>query len=312
MHLNGWLGGLLAAGAMVLAGAAAASAPPQNTQAPGYYRMRLGDVEITALNDGTFGLNAAEVLTGITPAKLDEALERSFLREPVEESVNGFLVNTGTKLVLIDTGAGSFFGPTLGRLLGNLRASGYRPDQVDEIYLTHLHGDHVGGLIRDGKAVFANAVVRCARREADYWLSKDNPEKAAKEALAPYIAAGRFKPFDGDAELVPGIRAVAAPGHTPGHTLYEVESRGETLLLWGDLMHVGAAQFPDPSVTAHYDVDSPAAAEQRKKFFAEAAEHRFWVGGAHLSFPGIGHLRAAGTGYTFVHANYSSLQKIGD
>lgn len=302
----------------VLFGAAAqASAPQQKTQAPGYYRLMLGDIEVTALSDGTFPLNAAEILTHITPQQLDAGLARSFLKEPVELSVNGFLINTGSKLVLIDTGAGAFFGPSVGKLLANLKASGYQPEQVDEIYITHMHADHVGGLLSEGRIAFPNAIVRAAQPEADHWLSKANMEAAPKEskdgfenamkALGPYVSAGKFKPFTGDAQLVPGIRAQPAAGHTPGHTVYVIESKGQKLLLWGDLMHVAAVQFADPSVTIRFDTDTSAASAERKKLFADAAEHGYWVGGAHLPFPGIGHLSAAGPGYRFVPANYSSL-----
>jgi glyoxylase-like metal-dependent hydrolase (beta-lactamase superfamily II) len=117
-------------------------------------------------------------------------------------------------------------------------------------------------------------VVRAAQQEAHYWLSKSNLDQAPKEgkdgfetamkSIDPYAAVGKFKPFKGDTELVPGVRAVAAPGHTPGHTLYRVESEGQNLLLWGDIMHVAAVQFPDPAVTIRYDKDSAAAAAQRK------------------------------------------------
>jgi glyoxylase-like metal-dependent hydrolase (beta-lactamase superfamily II) len=131
--------------------------------------------------------------------------------------------------------------------------------------------------------------------------------QSAMNMLNPYVSAGKFKPFSGDTELVPGVRAMAAPGHTPGHTLYVVESEGQKLVLWGDLMHVAAAQFPDPSVTIRFDTDSGMAAAQRKKVFADAAEHGDWVAGAHLSFPGIGHLRAAGSGYAFVPVNYGAV-----
>jgi glyoxylase-like metal-dependent hydrolase (beta-lactamase superfamily II) len=310
--------GAAAAGlALLCATSALAAAPQLKAQAPGWYRMMLGNVEITALSDGTFPMDLVKLLTHITPKQLDEDLSRSFLTNPVEASVNGFLINTGKQLVLIDTGAGTFFEPTVGKLVTNLKASGYRPDQVDEIYITHMHSDHIGGLIEDGKMTFPNAVVRAAQSESDYWLSKAKmaaaPAEAkdsfanAQKALGPYVAAGRFKPFSGDVELVPGIRAVATPGHTPGHTLYILESGDEKLLLWGDLMHAAAAQFPDPSVSLQFDMDLPAATEQRKKVFADAAAHRYWVAGAHLPFPGIGHLRTNGSGYTFVHANYTSL-----
>jgi glyoxylase-like metal-dependent hydrolase (beta-lactamase superfamily II) len=304
---------------LLCGGAVLASAPQLKTQAPGYYRMMLGDVEVTALSDGTFPMDVDKLLTHITPQERDAALVRAFLKNPVEASVNGFLINTGSKLVLIDTGAGTFFMPTVGKLLSNLKASGYRPEQVDEIYITHMHGDHVGGLLQDGKPAYPNATVRAARQEADYWLSKAHMDAAPKEAqgafqtamsvLNPYVAAGRFKAFDGDVELVPGIRAMATPGHTPGHTVYVVESKGQRLVLWGDLMHSAATQFPDPAVTIGFDTDSVQAVAHRKQVFADAAEHGDWVAGAHLSFPGIGHLRAAAPskGYIFVPVNYSAL-----
>jgi glyoxylase-like metal-dependent hydrolase (beta-lactamase superfamily II) len=319
MSLNNRLRGVAAAlAATLLAGAIAeAAAPQQKTQAPGYYRMMLGEIEVTALSDGIFPMDTLKLLTNITPKQLDAALARSFLKNPVDTSVNGFLVNTGSKLVLIDTGAGTLFGPTLGKLLSNLKASGYGPDQVDEIYITHMHGDHVGGLVVDGKPAFSNAVVRAAQPEADFWLSKAHMDAApadrkdgyqgAMNMLNPYVSAGKFKPFSGDTELVPGIRAVATPGHTAGHTIYVIESKGRKLVLWGDLMHVAAAQFPDPAVTILFDTDSAMAAAQRKKVFADAAKDGFWVAGAHLSFPGIGHLRTAGAGYAYVPANYAAL-----
>lgn len=318
MTLNDRLRIAAALAMTALAGAAAqASAPLQKTQAPGYYRFMLGEVEVTALSDGTIPFKTHELLTGIKPAQIDAALARSYLKDPVEESINGFLINTGAKLVLIDTGAGAQFGPAAGKLLANLKASGYQPEQVDEIYITHMHGDHIGGLSADGKPVFANAIVRAAQREGDYWLSQAHMDAApqdrksgyqtAMSTLQPYIAAKRFQPFRGDVQLLPTIRAVATPGHTAGHTVYVVESRGERLIVWGDLMHVAAVQFADPSVTIRFDTDAAAAAEQRQKVFAEAAAHGDWVAGAHLSFPGIGHLRGAAKGYEFVPANYSAL-----
>ena len=297
---------------------ATAAAPQLKTSAPGYYRMMLGDFEVTALSDGTVDLKMAELLTNIPTARIHSALAKQHLKDPVEVSVNAYLINTGSKLVLIDAGAGTFFGPTVGKLMANLKASGYQPEQVDEIYITHMHADHVGGLVAGSQIAFPNAIVRADQREADFWLSKANMDTAPKEAkqvfegamasINPYAAAGKLKPFNGNTELIPGIKAVAAHGHTPGHTVYMVESNGQRLVLWGDLMHSAAVQFPEPSVTIKFDTDSKAAAAQRKAQYADAAKRGHWVAAAHLPFPGIGHLRADGKGYDWIPANYTALR----
>lgn len=309
---------LAIASTCLVLGAAHAAAPQVKTQAPGFYRVMLGDFEVTALSDGTVALPVDKLLTGTTAAKTQKTLARSFLKAPLDTSVNGYLVNTGTKLVLIDTGAAGLFGPTLGNLAANLKAAGYQPDQVDEIYVTHMHPDHVGGLMAGDKLAFPNATVRADKRDADFWLSQANLDKApadgkgffqgAMASLNPYVAAGKFKPFDRDTELMPGIKAMAAPGHTPGHSIYKVESQGQTLMLWGDLMHVAAVQFAEPGVTIQFDTDSKSAAVQRKRAYAEAAKQGYMVGSAHVSFPGLGHLRAQGKGYEWVPVNYNGLK----
>lgn len=303
----------LAAG-LAQAPAALAAAPMVKTQAPGFHRIMLGDFEVTVLNDGTVNLPMHQLLTNTTPEKVQADLARSFLRSPLETSVNTFLVNTGSKLVMIDSGAGSLFGPTLGKLQASIRAAGYQPEQIDEIYITHMHGDHVGGLSVGDKTAFPNAVVRADKRDAEFWLSTAEMEKAPEAArggfrgamamIKPYQDAGRFKPFDGDTELVPGVKAMANYGHTPGHTIYAVESKGEKLVLWGDLMHVAAVQFAQPMVTIRFDSNSEQAAERRAKAYAEAAAQGYLVGAAHLSFPGVGRLRAEGGAYQFVPLNY--------
>jgi glyoxylase-like metal-dependent hydrolase (beta-lactamase superfamily II) len=309
---------MLALAVLVLAsGVTQANAPMAKGQAPGWYRMKVGDFEVTALLDGTLDMPLDQSLTGTTPEKVKQALAAAFLKSPIELSINAYLVNTGTKLVLIDIGAAGLFGPTLGKLIPNLRASGYKPEQVDEIYITHMHGDHMGGLVAGEKAAFPNAIVRTAKAESDHWLSPANMEKApeaakgffkaAAVAFKPYIAAGKHKPFEGaDVELVPGVRALATPGHTPGHTIYSIESKGEKMVFWGDLMHLAAVQFPDPAVAIQFDSDSKAAVAQRKKQFADAAAKGYYVAAAHISFPGIGHLRAEGAGYVWVPASYTT------
>jgi glyoxylase-like metal-dependent hydrolase (beta-lactamase superfamily II) len=307
----------LFAAATLTTGMAHAGAPPAKGQAPGWYRMPLGAFEVTALSDGTVDLPVDQLLTGTTPDKVKAALMRAYLKSPVETSVNAYLINTGPKLVLIDAGAAGLFGPTLGKLVANLRASGYTPEQVDEIYITHLHADHVGGITgADGKAVFSNAVVRLDAKESGFWLDQATMDKApdgmkdffkgAMASMKPYVEAGRLKTFDGDTELVPGIKAMATRGHTPGHSAYVVESQGQKLVVWGDLMHVAAVQFPDPSVTIQFDIDSKAAAPQRKKVYADAAKKGYFVAIAHVSFPGIGQLRADGRGYRWLPANYTT------
>ena len=296
-----------------------AIAPMVKAAAPAYYRMMLGDFEVTALSDGTVALPVDKILTNVKPGQVDKALAKAFLKAPVETSVNGYLVNTGAKLVLIDTGASGLFGPTIGKLQANLKAAGYTPEQIDEVYITHLHPDHVGGLVVDGKMAFPNAVVRADKHDADFWLSEDNMKKAPKDvqgffqgamaSLNPYVKADKFKSFEGNTDLVPGIKAIATHGHTPGHAIYAVESKGQKLVLWGDLMHVAAVQFPNPSVTIQFDNDSKAAAAQRRRAYADAAKGGYIVGAAHLSFPGLGRLRAEGAGYVFVPVNYSPPAK---
>ena len=294
---------------------ARAAAPMVKTQAPGFYRMMLGDFEITALNDGTIALPVDKLLTNVTPEEVNKGLAHVYLSVPVETSFNGFLVNTGAKLVLIDTGAGNTMGPTNGRLVADLHAAGYEPSQVDEIYITHFHGDHIGGLTLDGQRVFPNAIVRADKGEADYWLSPQKMAAASAEAkgsfqsamkaLDPYVKAGKFKPITTDGVLVQGVSALATPGHTPGHTSYVVESQGKKLVVIGDLIHVGAVQFPHPSVTINFDTDSKAALAARERMFKAASDEGFWIAAAHLSFPAIGHVRAEQGGFVWIPANYS-------
>jgi glyoxylase-like metal-dependent hydrolase (beta-lactamase superfamily II) len=301
----------------VTASSAHAAAPMVKTSAPAYYRMMLGDFEITALCDGILPIPVEKIITNTTPDKVKAQLDKHFLKTPLDFSINAFLVNTGSKLVLIDTGSGGSFGPTAGTLVANLKAAGYQPEQVDEIYITHMHGDHIGGLIADGKAAFPNAIVRADKRDADYWLSQANMDKApddakdgfkgAMAAFAPYIKAGHFQPFEGDTRLVPGVSALPRHGHTPGHSTYMVESKGEKLLLWGDLMHVAAVQFEHPEVTIQFDSDSKAAAAERKKVFADAAKQGYLIGAAHISFPGLGHMRAEGKSYRWEPVNYTPV-----
>jgi len=297
-----------------MATVAQAAAPMAKFQAPGFYRTTLGDFEVTVLNDGTVDLPVNKLLK--QPAeKTDAALAKVFEHSPLETSVNGFLINTGSKLVLVDAGAASLFGPTLGRLLTNLKASGYQPEQVDEIYISHMHSDHVGGLASNEQRVFPNAVVRAGKLDADYYLSQANLDKAGPEAkdnflgpmvsINPYVKAGKFQPIVANTELVPGVRSYFNGGHTPGHITYVIESKGQKLVLLGDLLHVEAVQFADPGVGIQFDTDSKVAIAERKEAFAAAAKGGYLIGAPHLPFPALGHVRAAGKAYEFIPVNYT-------
>ncbi len=296
---------------------AMAAAPMAKFSAPGFYRLMVGDFEVTALSDGTADLPMDQLLQE-APAKTNKALANAFLKSPLETSVNAYLINTGSKLVLIDTGAGSLFGPTLGKLVANLKASGYQPAEIDEIYLTHLHPDHVGGLAAEGNLTFPNATVRADQRDSDYWLSHANMEHApasmkgffqgATASLKPYIDANKYQPFSANTELTPGIKSYASYGHTAGHTSYVIESHGSKMIVVGDLIHVPAVQLNNPDVTIGFDTDPKAAVEARGRVFKEAAADGDLVAAAHIQFPGLGHLRLKGKSYQWIPVNYTQMR----
>lgn len=283
-------------------------------QERGSFRMLVGDFEVIVLSDGInkrLVEQQLQLLYG-NKEKMKDSLASAYPEGQMESTVNAFLINTGSKLVLIDTGNGNNGSPAMGKVIHNLRAAGYQPETIDEVYLTHMHGDHIGGLVSGDERVFPNATVYSHKREADFWLNEstlnDAPAnakrgfQAARTALTPYINAGKFKEFEGNIQLTSGIRAEALFGHTPGHTAYIVESKGNTLVLWGDIIHVAAVQFDDPSVTISYDRNRTDAVKARQSILTEAAKNGWLIGGAHLT--GVGYVKTnyAG-GYVFVPAS---------
>jgi glyoxylase-like metal-dependent hydrolase (beta-lactamase superfamily II) len=281
-------------------------------QAAGFYRMRLGDFRITVLSDGTVPRDMSKIMSD--PEKVRHEFSASHQALPVDISINCYLIDTGTHKILVDTGAGELYGPPSGQLVANLRSAGYRPEDIDTILLTHIHGDHSGGLSVGGKRVFPNAVVYADRHDPDYWLSADGEARApanrkmtfkqSHQTVDPYVKAGKLRTFDGATELFAGVRSVPEPGHTPGLNGYMVESQGQRLLLWGDIIHSAEVQFRDPTVTIEYDVDPHAAASSRERVLADAAREGYLVGGAHISYPGLGHVRKEQMGYSWVPAPY--------
>jgi glyoxylase-like metal-dependent hydrolase (beta-lactamase superfamily II) len=284
-------------------------------QAPGYYRMKLGDFRITVLSDGTAPRDLSKIMS--KPDDVRDAFAASHQALPVEISINCFLIDTGAHKILVDTGAGELFGSPSGQLVANLRAAGYQPDDIDTILLTHIHGDHSGGLSIGGQRVFPSATVYVDQRDPAYWLDATVEANApanrkttflqSHRTVDPYVKAGKLKTFDGETELFPGIRTVPEHGHTPGLTGYMIESRGERLLLWGDIVHAAEVQFRDPAVTVDYDVTPQEAAASRQHVLDDAARQGYLVGAAHISFPGLGHVRSEQTGFSWVPAPYSVI-----
>jgi len=294
---------------------------PSYMQAPGYQRMQVGKLEITALYDGYLGVSQ-KILHGASPQDISDLIAGMFVPstpEGTQTAVNGYLINTGGHLVLIDAGAAACFGPTAGALADNLNAAGYKAEQVDTILLTHLHGDHACGIATaQGTAAFPNATVYVSDDEAGFWLDPDTIRQApqgmrpffalAQKAVAPYAASKRLKQFNPGDTLLPGIKSWPLPGHTPGHGGYLFDAGGEQILFWGDIIHSHAVQFSHPEVSIEFDIDAKQAVATRTQVLAEAAARKLWIAGAHLPFPGIGHVRTQGENkYDWVPMEYGPL-----
>ncbi len=291
--------------AFLLSLGVAMAVPPQaGSQPVEFYRFSLGDFEITVLLDRVGERDPESI--ALQPERVKEAMEAQCIHGKTTSCVSGFLIHTGKNLVLVDTGMRN-------ELVNNLKASGYQPEQVDTVLLTHLHPDHCMGVSQDSQLTFPNAVVRCDQRESAYWLDQSNATSALKgrfdtiqDALGPVQEAGKLKPFDGALEIVPGIRSVPSYGHTPGHTAYLVENGGQGLLLWGDTVHLAEAQFPHPELTVKYDSDSAGAAASRRRLLQMADSKGYVIGSPHISFPGLGRVRPEGDGYRWLPLPYGT------
>lgn len=290
---------------------ALARAVPPAGQVPGLYRFELGGFEVTAINDGMLNLTI-DLFPTADRAGAEALLRRAFLPiDAIPTSVNSYLVNTGDRLVLVDTGTANAMGPALGKVAANLAAAGVDPADIDLILLTHMHPDHANGLIdAAGAAVFPKAELAVAEAEYGFWtddgiLSRAPAERKpffamARAAVKPYADQNRLRRFAGEAELALGIRSLAAPGHTPGHTMVQVSSGSDRLLIWGDIVHTGALQFARPDWAMNFDVDQQVGITSRRRVFDQAVADRVLVAGMHLAFPGIGHVGKTAEGYEFV------------
>lgn len=278
---------------------------------PGFRRMKVGDVEVVSLIDGIARRPLGEEFVKNAPIAEVRALlaSQNLPTEYIDVPFTPFLVIAGGRRILMDTGLGEFGGPTTGKLLENLRAAGVQPGDIDTVLITHYHGDHINGLRnKAGEFVFPKAKVLVPAPEHAFWMDD------AKMSAAPEGMKGAFQNarrvfaqmpsdmlvrFEPGGEVAPGIRSVAAFGHTPGHTLFQLQSAGQNFFYVGDLTNVPAlfARNPDWAVT--FDMDAEAARKVRREVLQRIVDAKAMVGGFHFPFPAFGTKVAQGSGYVF-------------
>jgi glyoxylase-like metal-dependent hydrolase (beta-lactamase superfamily II) len=268
------------------------------------HSKKVGDIEVTALSDGVLA-TSLDVVLGMDRAEA-RRLAGSTDDDGVRIAVNAFLLKLQGRWAVIDAGAGNSMGPTLGKLPEHLRAFGVAPEEIAAVFLTHIHPDHSNGLVDDaGRAVFANAELILHEAEAQFWLDRDeasgeserirrNIAKAAV-ATAPYRSRMRLVR---EGEALSGVSAVALPGHTPGHTGWLIASGKESLLIWGDLVHLASVQVARPDTGLVFDVDPQQACATRLRTFDRIAADKLMVG-AHMDFPGFGTVVRKEVGFAF-------------
>ncbi|MCU0886846.1 MAG: MBL fold metallo-hydrolase [Rubritepida sp.] len=299
--------------------AARAAAPQRNDTAPAWYRFRVGNFEATVISDGHLPLGKpTDGFPSAPVAEMEGILRAAFLpADSVLLEQNVLVVNTGRQVVLFDTGMGEsmgrdsqMFGPTTGRMLRNLRAAGIEPAQVDVVALTHAHCDHCWGLVdAQGNRVFPNAQVAISEADLRFWTDDANRRgpafmNAFVEGAQRNLRAYRDRMImvrDG-AEVVPGITAIATPGHTVGHHVYAVTSEGRTVVNTGDLAHHHAIMLAQPSWEFAYDTDPALSARSRTRFLERAAGERLALLSYHFPWPGLGHVGRQGQGFVWVPA----------
>jgi glyoxylase-like metal-dependent hydrolase (beta-lactamase superfamily II) len=275
---------------------------------PSVYRRKLGDIVVTALSDGYLDADVS-VLQRISPEEVGRILHENFCPPKPRLSVNAFLVQAKGRVALIETGSGDTMGPTLGRLVGNIRAAGIEPAEIDTVLLTHMHPDHSNGLCdSEGKPIYSRAELLIHEDEVAHWQDDAAmaaaPERkrvryfeAARRQLAPY--AGQLRTFK-SGEVFPGVTAVPIPGHTPGHTAYRIGDGAESVLVWGDTVHVPEIQVLRPEVTLDFDSDPDASAQMRRRILEAATVDRLLIAGMHVHFPGFSHVTRWGDGYRLI------------
>jgi glyoxylase-like metal-dependent hydrolase (beta-lactamase superfamily II) len=300
---------------------ARAAAPPVGKQAPGYYRYKVGEFEVTAVTDGGRTTPLADNLVrNATKAEVGEVMKTFFMAP--DQFINRFtpvVVNTGSKLVVIDTGlgAGAFAQSkgAVGQFHTNLAASGIDAKTVDVVAISHFHGDHISGLVdADSKPMFPNAEVMVPTAEWAFWMDDGNMNRAADAAKPAFQAVRRVfgalgskvSQFEPNKEIVPGITTMATPGHTAGHSSFRVASGNNTLIVQADITAGPAWLFiRNPGWHVSFDSDGPLAEQTRRKVYDQVATDRSLIQVFHNPFPGVGYIEKTATGYRFEPANWN-------
>ncbi|MDR0864008.1 MAG: MBL fold metallo-hydrolase [Candidatus Symbiothrix sp.] len=255
------------------------------------FSENVGDYKVYLLSEGQQKGNTG-ILIGATPEMIAEQIPEGTF----PNASNAFLIQTPDKNILVDTGFGRL-------LFDNLESIGLDAKQIDVVLITHMHGDHIGGLLKDGQIAFPNADLYIAQPEHDYWVNQNNA--GAINVINAYKKQlNLFEPNELEniiTPLLPGITPVAAYGHTPGHTVFLVESNEDKLLIWGDLTHAMAIQMPYPQVAVTYDVNPEEAVQSREVILKYVAENKIPIAGMHIAYPAVGEIKKiCGKGYEFI------------
>jgi glyoxylase-like metal-dependent hydrolase (beta-lactamase superfamily II) len=301
---------LTASNAPVFAQAAAAAA-----QAPGFYKYKVGDITVTAINDGFFNRPLEGFIRNAELPAVQSAMSAAFLpTNAVPIPFNTLVVETGGKVVLLDTGNGNVGAPTSGTWMTNFKAAGFDPAKVDSVVISHFHGDHINGLrLRDGSAVFPNAEIQVPTPEWAFWMSDERMNAApeavrggfqnARRVFAPIAA--NVKRFEPGAEVAPGVTSMAAFGHSPGHTVFVVSSGNAKLTYMADVTNHPALFVRNPDWSAIFDMDADAARATRRRLLDMAASEKTRVHFYHAPFPSNGFIAKDGNGFQLVPAQWT-------
>jgi glyoxylase-like metal-dependent hydrolase (beta-lactamase superfamily II) len=279
--------------------------PQPTQQIPGVYHRKIGDIVVTAISDGYLDGNL-EVMRNVDLDKAHQALREAF-RPARRTSVNAFLIHSGGRTAIVDTGSGNYLLPTAGLVQRSLAAAGIDPKSIDTVLLTHMHPDHSAGLtdMTNGQRLFPNAELVMHENELPHWFDDAAMAKADERSAKLYFLAGREQvlPYKDrtrlfrQGEVFPGVTAVPSLGHTPGHTAYLIASGKDQLMIWGDTVHVPEVQTAYPDAGMAFDTDLAAAVAARKRMFDRVATDRVLIAGMHLHFPAFSHLARKGNAY---------------